>query len=79
MTWDYRVIKRDKDKNPSFAIHEVFYDEAGEIMTWTAEPVGVEGDSLKEVKDQLEYMRKDIKTPVLRLSELEAKSLKKPV
>lgn len=36
MSWNYRII----DHRTHFALHEVFYNEAGEVRAWSAEPAG---------------------------------------
>lgn len=35
MHWNYRVL----DHGTHLALHEVFYDEAGAVTSWTAEPI----------------------------------------
>jgi hypothetical protein len=64
-TWEYRIIKHDTDEGTYFAVHEVFYDESGEIKGWTENPVSFGGDSEKELHRTLQTMIKDCKKPVL--------------
>ena len=50
MTWNKRIIRRDHPMGVTFSIHEVFYDNEGEIDGWTAEPVGLDGNDLDDLK-----------------------------
>jgi hypothetical protein len=71
MTWNCRIIHHDKDENPYFAIHEVFYDEHGEVANWTTNPIDVSGKSQMEVTKALKQMLEDItKTEMLLESQL---------
>ncbi|KAA0965286.1 hypothetical protein FQ087_02970 [Sporosarcina sp. ANT_H38] len=66
MYWDYRVVedKYPKSSKSCFGICEVHYDENhvphiwGEIMP---------AESLDELKDDYEYMRKAFESPVLKV------------
>jgi hypothetical protein len=54
--WDYRVMKRKrKGEKPGYGIYEVFYDETGKIEYWTEDPIGHECDSLKELKEDMDW------------------------
>ena len=57
-------------KNGRLAIHEVFYDEQGEIWTCTEEPVYPEGDTLEELRTDLEHYQRALGQPVLDYSDL---------
>ena len=70
MTWNYRVIKRDLKKPAYFAVHEVFYDEVGEITNWTTEAIDLTGENRKEILTILKQITLDIKTPILKESRL---------
>lgn len=68
MYWNYRVVedKYPKSGKPYFEICEVHYDENhvphiwGEIMP---------AESLEELKEDYEYMRKAFESPVLKVVE----------
>lgn len=71
MTWNYRIIKHDTNTHPHFAVHEVFYDEVGNITSWTADPIDVTGESKREVLSMLKQMLTDSdKTDILLESHL---------
>jgi hypothetical protein len=60
-TWNYRVVKNEG----VFAIHEAYYDDAGEVMTITVEPMAPRGDSLAELRADLEKFCQALAEPVL--------------
>lgn len=72
MNWDYRIIHHDKDKNPYFVIHEVFYDEHGKVTNWTSNSIDVSGEGQMAVIKTLKQMLEDTaKTEILLESQLE--------
>jgi len=70
MTWNYRIIKHDSEKRSYFAIHEVFYNNKGEITSWTENPIDIVGESKVDIKSILKQMTLDTETPTLKESEL---------
>lgn len=70
MTWNYRIIKHDIKKPAYFAVHEVYYDDAGKITLWTSEPISLTGESNKDILADLKHLIKDTKEPVLSETEL---------
>lgn len=53
-----------RHKNPSgdtFALHEVYYDEAGKPAQWTDEPECGHFDSVEELIEAIEQMLRDAK------------------
>lgn len=71
MTWNYRIIMHDKSKPKYFAVHEIYYDEKGNIESWTADPINITGDSKQEILKTLKHMIEDTKHSILQESELE--------
>ncbi|HQU30657.1 MAG: hypothetical protein HRU72_02205 [Planctomycetia bacterium] len=71
MPWNYRVIE-DKGK---FRIHEVYYNDAGEITAISEDPIAPEGETLEELKDALEYYFAALKRPVLKKDEIKFASM----
>jgi hypothetical protein len=61
-TWNYRVIENDG----VFAIHEAYYDDAGKVITIAVESVAPLGESLAELRADLEYYNQALARPVLR-------------
>lgn len=66
MTWDYSVIE-DKE---NFRIHEVYYNDAGEITAISEDSIAPEGDTLEELKDDMEYYFAALRRPVLKKDEI---------
>ena len=71
MTWNYRVIE-NKEK---FRIHEVYYNDAGEITVISEDPIVPEAETLEELKDDLEYYFAALKSLVLKKDEIEFASM----
>ena len=72
--WDYRVVRKElKDGSYSdewYSIQEVYYDdETGEPMAQTID-LQIEGDTISEIRTQLELMLKAIEEPVLDESDI---------
>jgi len=72
MTWNYRVIRRTDATSAAeeFGIHEVYYDSAGRIEAWTEEPSAPFGESLAELRADLEFMERAMSQPTLNESDL---------
>jgi len=52
--WNYRVIKRVGEQPTdecTYQIHEVYYDDAGKVETWTNDPVEPSGETLEELRE----------------------------
>ncbi|MET3878841.1 hypothetical protein [Chitinophaga sp. OAE865] len=65
MSWNYRVMKRkNKSGEYEFGIYEVYYDEEGNIESWTENPVTPvcsSGDGLLyELNLMIDALKKDI-------------------
>jgi hypothetical protein len=54
MSWNYRLIKHVSDG--TLAIHEVYYDEAGNITAIAENPAVVLGDTVEEIIRVLDKM-----------------------
>ena len=71
--WDYRVVRRElKDGSYSdewYSIQEVYYDDDGKPMAQTID-LEIEGDTITEIKTQLELMLKSLEEPVLNESDI---------
>lgn len=75
MSWNYRVIKKAEEKNENlesmFGVHEVFYDEDGDVVFWDDEPACVTGESFQAVADEFDMMALAFQKPVLMVVENE--------
>lgn len=75
MTWNYRVLRKQYVESgiTQYSIHEVYYDEDGEIKGWTADPVEPHGETLVELKEDLTCFIKALEKPVLVENEVDGK------
>jgi hypothetical protein len=69
MHWNHRVIRSRRNGEEWYAIHEVYYDDDGKPETYTAEPDGIEGESLEELRQYLTWMRAALRQPVLTVND----------
>jgi hypothetical protein len=65
VTWNYRIMVR----NGEYAIYEVYYDDAGNVETFTDEPVYPAGESVEELCKDLEHYQQALRHPVLNYDE----------
>jgi len=63
--WKYRVMKRVFDCEEFYGIYEVFYNKKGEIKSHSTEPVEPHGNTLEELKQDIEWMLEATKKEVL--------------
>lgn len=59
MTWNYRLVRTVFEDEEYFAVHEVYYNEAGEPIMMTERPATFGGDSPEEAIQALEMALKD--------------------
>jgi hypothetical protein len=64
--WNYRVIEHEK----MFYIHEVYYNDKGEITAISENPMHPCGESLDELKSDMEYFLQALNRPVLKKEEI---------
>ena len=67
ISWDYRVIEHEG----AFIIHEVHYNDKGDIISISEDPMGPSGETLEELKADMEYFLQAFNRPVLRKEEIE--------
>ena len=58
--WNNRIVKHEKDGIIWCSVHEVFYNENGGINGYTEGPITIVGETVEDVKSQLEMIAKDI-------------------
>jgi hypothetical protein len=66
LTWNYHVVIKDGQ----YAIYEIYYDDEGNIALFTEDPVYPMGESLDELRGDLEYLRHALTQPVLKYEEI---------
>lgn len=53
MTWDHRIML---DKDGTFSVREVYYNEDDEVRGWTVMAVPAIGGSVSDLRSQLRLM-----------------------
>jgi hypothetical protein len=56
MKWGYRLLKTKDGDDDFYQIHEVYYNDKGEVDGWTVKGAMVGGHSKTEIKWVLEQM-----------------------
>ena len=62
MFWNYRVIENDK----MFYIHEVYYNDNGDITAISEDPMRPHGETLEELENDMKYFLEALHRPMLR-------------
>jgi hypothetical protein len=60
--WNYRLMRHS---DGTLAVHEVYYDEAGDVEGWAHEPTNFVGETRQDVHNALQWALQDIEAPVL--------------
>lgn len=68
MTWNYRVV-RSKE---GLRIFDVYYDDAGHAIATHVQPTYVYGETVEEMKEQLELMLGALAKTILEEDEIGA-------
>jgi len=66
--WNYRVIKKHHQETDTYAyqVHEVYYKKSGKIEGWSESPVSPMGETLNELRGDIQSFSKAFQKPVLR-------------
>ena len=71
MSWDYRVvITRDDSNNEHYGVHEVYYNDNGNIRDCTQTSCEPYGETLEELKDNILQMRAAFLEPVIEYDDV---------
>ena len=78
MTWNYRVIHEkiilgDYEEDV-YTIHEVYYDEEGNPELTTESACYPQGETLDELREDMEFYRRALSKPVLEMSFFDGKA-----
>lgn len=74
MNWNHRIVALPcdfPDSGETFGIHEVYYED-GLPMSYTSEPIRIEADSLLDLMEMWDRIRKALDKPVLRPADFPA-------
>ena len=69
--WDYRVVRTESEdgSNEQYTVQEVYYDDDGKPSALSIDLM-VEGDTITEMRTQLEKMLEALEEPVLDESDI---------
>jgi len=68
--WNHRVVRKRYESEILLGIHEVFYDDDGIPDMVTVDPVDVQGETLGELEETLNWMLKALGQPVLEYDDI---------
>lgn len=63
--WNYRFVKQLVGDEVLIALHEVYYDDDGQVNGWTAEPCTIRGDTWLEAAEAVTAAGGAISVPYL--------------
>lgn len=72
-TWNHRVIRKTNGEEVWYGVHEVFFDEGGEPIMCTKEPLGlyhVDDDPIKKLIEDFDRMREALDKPILNYEDI---------
>jgi hypothetical protein len=70
MSWNYRVFEKKVKGERFYYIGEAFYNKQDEIFAISSEPVEPIGDTVKELKHDLEMMQEALELPILKYGKI---------
>ena len=67
--WNYRLMRHtDAFGREYYAIHEAYYNDVGEVTAWTDDAASPMGQTLEEVREELDRMLRAIDYPIVEVS-----------
>ena len=55
--WNHRVVREKlEDGNNWYSVREVFYNDDDTIYAYTQEPIDISGESIKELKEYVQWI-----------------------
>jgi len=76
MSWNHRVIRRiypnvHMDDSILYEVHEVYYDEEGNIGSITQEPINIMEETVDDLRKTVERLTKCLEQPIIDYDTLE--------
>lgn len=76
MSWNYRVISspypsEDHEISRTFEVHEVYYDDNGDIHGVTEKCVSPYGETEEEIRADMVHFQEAFNKPILRMEDIE--------
>lgn len=69
-TWNYRLVKTLTSGDHEYTFREVYYNDAGDVLYWSAGPCYPAGETLDEVAHDVQHMQEALTLPVLTATDL---------
>lgn len=69
--WNHRVTRQKTRFGDWYAIREVYYDDQGNVTAWTEGEMAPVGETVEELRADLERMLAALDEPVLYVGEAE--------
>lgn len=69
MLWTYRIVR---DPAGRYSIREVFYENDGQLLHYSQQPVAPLGSSLEDLLHLIHHFQEAFNSPILALEDLEA-------
>lgn len=67
MSWNHRLFQEpDTDGEPWLTIREIYYDDKGVPNGYTGDEIAANGNTVEEVRLQLERMLRCLELPILK-------------
>jgi len=68
--WNHRVIKKvykqgTEDEESSYSVHEVFYNDAGDIVAHTSDPIDLSCENPEALKEYIQWCLNCLDKPIL--------------
>jgi hypothetical protein len=83
MSWNHRVVKRTFNEGgyteDRYAIHEAYYDENGKVWGITEEPVEPHGETMDELKKDIDWMTQCLEHPILDYDQIPEEGAISPI
>ena len=65
MNWNYRVLKQEINGEIYFGIHEVYYDEIGQIISCTEKSMIPLCNKIEDINYEFELMKDALKEDII--------------
>ena len=63
--WNYRLVKKQTEREELIGVHEVYYNSDGEPRSCTKNPIGIQRESVEELAKEHFRMKQAFEKPVL--------------
>lgn len=71
MHWNYRITKQSFGEDDLYAMREVYYSDAGDVVSWTRDEIGPCGETLEEITESHRRIGEAFSREVLDIGEWE--------